>query len=225
MNYILDNKKYFIIGFIILLLLFLSYCFLYQDENDVVLESLSQEEITTVIKNNKYYVDVKGAVKKPGVYEFKDGDKVIDAINTAGGLTKSAVTSNINLSQKLKNEMVVYVFKSSELKQNKTTTTTSIISDVKCDCETIEVNNCIKEDTTNQVVNEDYLKDEDNNKININTSSESELTTIIGIGESKAKAIISYRNEHGKFESIKDIKNVSGIGDSLFDKIKDYITV
>ena len=66
---------------------------------------------------------------------------------------------------------------------------------------------------------------EENKIININTASKSELTTLSGIGDVKAQAIIDYRNTNGFFKSIEDIKNVSGIGDVVFSKIKDYITV
>ena len=71
--------------------------------------------------------------------------------------------------------------------------------------------------------NED--NEEENKLVNINTASKEELLTITGIGDSKAEAIISYREENGDFKAIEDIKNVSGIGDSLFEKIKEFITV
>lgn len=170
---------------------------------------ITKEEITTHLVDT-FFVDVKGAVKKPGVYEFIKGDKVIDAINIAGGLTKYATTSNINLSQKLVSEMVVYVYTSSELSKKNITTTTS-----KC---VISTNDSPKNDeTTNENIS--------SAKVNINDADLNTLMTISGIGEAKAKAIISYRTEKGKFITTLDIKNVSGIGDVLFAQIKDYITV
>lgn len=170
---------------------------------------IAKEEITTHLVDT-FFVDVKGAVKKPGVYEFIKGDKVIDAINIAGGLTKYATTSNINLSQKLVSEMVVYVYTSSELSKKNITTTTS-----KC---VISTNDSPKNDeTTNENIS--------SAKVNINDADLNTLMTISGIGEAKAKAIISYRTEKGKFITTLDIKNVSGIGDVLFAQIKDYITV
>jgi competence protein ComEA len=157
---------------------------------------------------NSFFVDVKGAVKQPGVYEFLEGDKVIDAIKQAGGLTSNAYTSNINLSKKLSNEMVVYVFKKSEI------TTPTTTANNPCNCETIQVDNCInKEENTSS------------SKVNINTADVNILSTLSGIGEAKAKAIIDYRTQNGLFKTIEDIKNVSGLGDSLFAKIKDSITV
>ena len=86
-------------------------------------------------------------------------------------------------------------------------------------CETIEINNCIEKTTTK--VKETTTR---TSLVNINTASLEELMTVSGIGESKAKSIIEYR-DNSKFNSIEDIKNVSGIGESLFAKINDYITV
>ena len=87
--------------------------------------------------------------------------------------------------------------------------------DTKCKTEIIEVNNCIE-------TNENKNKDE---KININTASLEDLLKISGIGESKAKNIIEYRETNGQFKNIEEIKNINGIGDSLFNKIKDNITI
>ncbi len=190
----------------------------YYQNNNLVEENTIQEEpiVLNVSEDNKSqgYFDIKGAVKKPGVFSFKEGDKVIDAINMAGGLTKNGTTANINLSQKLKNEMVIYIFTKSELTTKKTTTTTTKpVSTAPCKCETIEVNNCLEKEENNET------------KININTASIEDLSTLPGIGSSKAQAIIKYRNDNGNFTKIEDIKNVSGLGDALFDKIKDYITI
>lgn len=181
------------------------------DEND------KEEEVVTkpIIK-----VDVKGAVKKPGVYAFSEGSNVMDAILTSGGLTSNGVTSNINLSRKLKDEMVVYIFSKSELKQGKSSN--SLVCEVpKCECESIKVDKdiCANNAESN---NSKEVSDE---KISINSDDISELMKIDGIGESKAKAIIAYRNSHGDFKTIEEIKNVSGIGDKAYEKIKDKIRV
>ena len=201
----------FLIPLGVLIIIAFAYLYNQQDNNEL----LSKEPIPTTSvqkeEESSQFFDIKGAVKKPGVFTFKDGERVIDAIEKAGGLSKNATTANINLSQKLKNEMVIYIFTKNELTTKKTTTTTTI----PCKCETIEVNNCInKEESTIS-----------NNLININTASIEELSTLPGIGESKAKAIIAYREENKNFQSIEDIKNVSGLGEALFAKIKDYITV
>ena len=207
MKYIKDNKKILIILLIITLLIGGLIYFFSLDNKDN--EDITYIETTTklVAKANNY-VDVKGSVKKPGVYEFKENDRVIDAIKLAGGLTKNADTSNINLSKKLKSEMVIVINTKSELKNNN-----NLTCDAVCTREVIEVNNCIE--TENKT----------NNKININTADINKLTELDGIGESKAKTIIEYRTTNGLFKNIEDIKNISGIGESLYNKIKDKITV
>lgn len=233
-------KKYFILSSALVLLVL--FVVMYFKETKLAsplntfAEEVSLEKTTTkcISTNDKtFFVDVKGAVKNPGVYEFNDGDKIIDAIEKAGGLSKNAVTSNINLSKKLTSEMVVYIFTKSELTTKKIETTTknesisqtytttktitnsTYIPNSECTCETIEINNGIDE------INDNIS----NNKININTANIEELTKLTGIGQSKAEAIITYRNNNGYFKTIEDIKNVSGLGEALFEKIKDSITV
>lgn len=209
MKYIKDNKKILIILLIITLLIGGLIYFFRLDNRDN--EDITYIETTTkLVEETKAnnYVDVKGSVKKPGVYEFKENDRVIDAIKLAGGLTKNADTSNINLSKKLKSEMVIVINTKSELKNNN-----NLTCDAVCTREVIEVNNCIE--TENKT----------NNKININTADINKLTELDGIGESKAKTIIEYRTTNGLFKNIEDIKNISGIGESLYNKIKDKITV
>lgn len=209
MKYIKDNKKILIILLIITLLIGGLIYFFRLDNKDN--EDITYIETTTkLVEKTKAnnYVDVKGSVKKPGVYEFKENDRVIDAIKLAGGLTKNADTSNINLSKKLKSEMVIVINTKSELKNNN-----NLTCDAVCTREVIEVNNCIE--TENKT----------NNKININTADINKLTELDGIGESKAKTIIEYRTTNGLFKNIEDIKNISGIGESLYNKIKDKITV
>lgn len=205
--------KYIIIIVIILLiglLLYFTNSKKYEDKNNDLSFMEETTEVTTTVKS-KQYIDIKGNVKNPGVYEFNENDRVIDAINLAGGLKKNANTSNINLSQKLKSEMVIYIYSNDDIKKNEG----NMSCDTKCKTEVIEVNNCIE-------TNENKNNDE---KININTASLEELLKISGIGESKAKNIIEYRETNGQFKNIEEIKNINGIGDSLFNKIKDNITI
>lgn len=193
----------------ILICIFLLICYIKSNKNNQE-EILTLNEVTEKIttKNiEKQYIDIKGSVKKPGVYEFKKNDRVIDAINMAGGLLKNANTSNVNLSQKLTSEMVIYISNNNEIKNDNN----KINCDTKCKVEVIEVNNCVDENNKK-------------NKININTATVEDFTNLNGIGESKAKSIIQYRETNGDFKSIEDIKNISGIGESLFNKIKDSIT-
>ena len=217
-------KKYLILVFCLLLLAAFTIAFfkLNNEETEVEDNLVINNEITTkeIAKQDevKLYFDIKGSVKKPGVYEFTLGDKIIDAINKAGGLTKNATTNNLNLSKKLTNEMVIYVFSKNELTTTKALEPVSNASE--CKCETIEVNNCVDKNTTNE-----SNKDTVPAKININTDNKERLMTISGIGSSKADAIIEYRTKNGNFKTTEDIMNVSGISKTIYDKIKDTITV
>ena len=223
MEKILYYKKYLILVFCLLLLAAFTIAFfkLNNEETEVEDNLVINNEITTkeIAKQDevKLYFDIKGSVKKPGVYEFTLGDKIIDAINKAGGLTKNATTNNLNLSKKLTNEMVIYVFSKNELTTTKALEPVSNASE--CKCETIEINNCVDKNTTNKSTNNET------SKININTDNKERLMTISGIGSSKADAIIEYRTKNGNFKTTEDIMNVSGISKTIYDKIKDAITV
>ena len=192
--------------------------YLYEEPQSAIAESNELELVdltTTTSEEGKksIFIDIKRAVKKPGVYETDENSKVIDAITLAGGLKSNADTSNINLSQHLKDEMVIYIFTENELKKSDE----KIACDTTCKTEVIEVNNCTEKTSS--------VNNEKNDKlININTASKEELMSLSGIGEAKADAIIAYRNEK-QFATIEDIMEVSGIGESVFATIKDSITV
>ncbi len=201
--------KYIIIAIIILVTLVVSYV-LSLDNKEVSAENveITKTDVTNV--TSKVYVDIKGSVKKPGVYQVSADSIVWDIVNLSGGFTKNAYTKNINLSQKVKDEMVIYVFSKNEmLKMNE-----NVKTDTTCTTNIINYDNCItteKNETSTSLVN-------------INTASKEELMNVSGIGASKADSIIAYRIKT-PFSKIEDIMNVSGIGESLFDKIKKYITV
>lgn len=207
------DKKILLImigGICLLIVALLLYLKIEEDNSNKELSFLSTTTQTSNIKA-KNYVDIKGSVKNPGVYEFKENDRVIDAIELAGGLKENANTSNINLSKKLESEMVIYVYSDKEIKNGN-----KILScDTVCNTEVIEVNNCVENITT---------KNNSSTLVNINTATIEELQTISGIGESKAQNIIDYREINGSFKSVEEIKNISGIGDALYEKIKDKIT-
>ena len=166
-------------------------------------------------------VDVKGEVNTPGIYKLTEENRVIDAINMAGGVTKNGDTSVLNLSKKLTDEMVIIVYSYYEVKN---------FEKIK-QKESIVQNECVS--GVNGITNDACISSNDNGnvstntskKVSINTATLEELMTLEGVGESKAKAIIEYRESNGLFKALEDIKNVSGIGDSLFDKIKENITL
>lgn len=201
--------KYIITAIIILVALVVSYV-LSLDNKDVSAENVEITKTDVANVTSKVYVDIKGSVKKPGVYQVSADSIVWDIVNLSGGFTKNAYTKNINLSQKVKDEMVIYVFSKNEmLKMNE-----NVKTDTTCTTNIINYDNCI---TTEKKETNTLL-------VNINTASKEELMNVSGIGASKADSIIAYRIKT-PFSKIEDIMNVSGIGESLFDKIKKYITV
>lgn len=222
MKFVRKHKgKLFIIIFVLFTLytIYDTYSFETESEvktkkNETVTKKDEKEEKT---KNETVLVDVKGEVNTPGVYELTSNNTVIDAINKAGGLTKISDTSNINLSKKLEDEMVIIVYSKAEIQK---------MEEDKIVCPPCN-NACITEEDEKAKLDEkeENTAETPMGKININTADETALQTLDGIGETKAKAIIEYRNKNGNFKTIEDIKNVSGIGDSVYEKIKDNITV
>ena len=191
--------------------------------NDIdITESLIEE--THEIEENKeeiskYNVDIKGAVKKPGVYLVNSNITVNDVIEIAGGLASNADTSIINLAKKIKDEMVIIIYTKEEVKKSNIVDTVIKVVEKECVCPNIQNDGCLNEEITDNITNK-----ENDGLININTASKEELQTINGIGQSKAENIIKYREEFGKFKSIKDLLNVDGIGETLYEQIKVYIT-
>lgn len=170
----------------------------------------SKEEIVL------YKVDVKGAVKNPGVYELEVGKRVVDAINKAGGLLKYSNTSTINLSKYIADEMVIIVYTNDEINKMKEDNIKIEYIEKECICPEIKNDACIEESTEN---------DKETSLININTASLDELMTIPKIGESKAQEIIKYRQDNDGFKNTEEIKNISGIKDATYETIKEYITI
>lgn len=189
---------------------------------DEPVASLTEEKV------EDFYVDIKGEVKKPGVYTVNNNTIINDVIKMAGGFTKNAYKNNLNLSKKVSDELVIYIYSKSEYKKKNTP-----VSQTLCECSSYDISNCLTNTSSSEIISSD--KDTivnnnptDNNQVklvNINTASKTELTSLSGIGESKADDIINYRNTNGSFKNIEEIKNVSGIGDALYEKIKDKITV
>lgn len=206
-----QNKKLMgIVGIITLLLVFLLFMYIsggidqlnnnsiddifVEEEASEVSTKDSKEKQELLNVENKIVVEIKGQVNNPNIYYLKEDSIIDDLIVAAGGLKENANTSKINRAEQLQDHQSIYI-PSNEETQNSIEETVS------------EVNN-----------------QSDSNLININSASVSELDDLPGIGPSKAQAIITYREENGPFKSIEEIKNVSGIGQSSFEKIKDLIT-
>lgn len=239
MKIIKKYKKYIIALLSILIITSLIILKIQLNKNTEIIKEESNElfdviplEEDNIKENKKVSVDIKGAVINPGVYEIEDSKKVIDVINLAGGLKEDANTSLINLAKKVTDEMVVIIYTEKEIKEAMKQENNLIKPiDNTCNCPKITNDACLtkesdaKDNTSSNNTTPNSNTPDKNTKININTASLEELETLSGIGESKAKAIIEYREEVGKFEKIEDIKNVSGIGDSAYEKIKNFITV
>lgn len=161
--------------------------------------TIPETEIET--ESKPIVVDVKGAVIYPGVYTLSEEQRVVDAVEAAGGYTDDANPVLINHAQKLHDEMVIYIPKIGEE----------------------------PEEVMEQIIQASPAtgsgSGSSNGKININKASEGELTQLPGIGTAKAAAIIQHRSDQGNFQIIEDLKNVTGIGDKTFEQLKDLIDV
>ena len=194
-----------------------------EDNNDIILENEVKEEVVADKKEGvieKVKVDIKGAIKKPGVYELDSNSIINDVIKLAGGLKTNASTKYLNLSKKILDEMVINIYTESEVKKMKEPVDVCEVKDqdlTNCDDATIIVTN---PDSNKDISNSNEVVD---NKVSINDGTKEELMTLSGIGEVKAQAIIDYRNKNGKFSKIEDLMNVSGIGESTYNQIKDNI--
>ncbi len=215
-------KNKIIIGLLILVIG--GIAFLFNEEPKASEEVESLEEVTEpTIKEetkeiSKYKVDIKGAVNKPGVYEVDSDKRVNDVIALAGGLKKTANTNYINLSAKVTDEMVIWVYTKDEIKEFKLEQSSSKYMISSCNCPTLDNTTCLNN-------SKDNTNEKTNGVVNINTATLEELMTLDGIGESKAKSIIEYRKTNGNFKTPEDIMNVSGIGSSVYEKIKDRVGV
>ena len=174
--------------------------------------NIEEKEIVEEPKElSKIKVDIKGAINSPGVYELDEGTIINDLINLAGGLTKNGTTKNINLSKKLYNEMVIYIYTTSELKSNE--------NQKECQCDNVIIEKCVEEKSS--IIVPETTQESDN-KISINNGTKEELMKLSGIGEAKAEAIIKYRTNNA-FKTIEELKNVTGISENLYEKIKNNI--
>lgn len=159
-----------------------------------------EEETQTVMESGEIrqiYVYVCGAVNNPDVYQADEGSRLFELIEMAGGFAPDADRASLNLARSVADGEQIRVLTEEEAAQGMT---------------------LVPEYAAVQTAADSGL-------VNINTAPLSELTSVNGIGESRAQAIIDYREKNGVFRSIEEIKKVDGIKDGLFSKIKDFITV
>ena len=156
-------------------------------ENEVKKEEPVEQDLITV--------DVKGAVKAPGIYDLPVGSRVNDAVQKAGGLTEQADSKSLNLAQKVSDEALVYVPTKGEESASQ------------------QAGSGVASSTSKE------------RKVNLNKASLEELKQVKGLGGKRAQDIIDHRETNGKFKSVDELKKVSGIGAKTIEKLKNYVTV
>lgn len=173
------------------------------DGTDAQVTEQQTDESSATSENTGYvYVYVCGAVRQEGVYRLPEGSRINDALLLAGGLTEDAASGVLNLAEPVQDGQKLYFPTKDELADQQNALRDGAYTDSQIDS-----------------------SGEQTQKIDINTADKEQLMTLSGIGEAKAESIIRYRAEHGNFAQIEDITNVDGIGESLFQKIKEYIYV
>lgn len=165
-------------------------------ENKDIQVTLEDKQEKTEKEPSTIFVEVKGAVRKPGVYTFQSDARVEEAIQRAGGFTSKADSIEINQAAKLEDSMMIYVRKQGEAEKETQTASADASTGV-----------------------------EKSEGVNVNQADAAELQTINGIGPAKAEAIISYREEHGEFQQIEDLRNISGFGEKTIERLKSQLTV
>lgn len=158
-------------------------------------KEIKKEEKEESPEQDLITVDVKGAVKSPGIYDLPVGSRVHDAVQKAGGLTEEADSKSLNLAQKISDEALVYVPTKGE------------------------------EATSQQAASGTSPSTSKEKKVNLNKASLEELKQVKGLGGKRAQDIIDHREANGKFKSVDELKKVSGIGAKTIEKLKDYVTV
>ena len=158
-------------------------------------KEIKKEEKEESPEQDLITVDVKGAVKSPGIYDLPVGSRVHDAVQKAGGLTEEADSKSLNLAQKVSDEALVYVPTKGE------------------------------EAASQQAASGTTPSTSKDKKVNLNKASLEELKQVKGLGGKRAQDIIDHREANGKFKSVDELKKVSGIGAKTIEKLKDYVTV
>ena len=237
MMYEFNKKQKIIIAIIgsMIIIAFLYYIYTKEDESVIsteeiveenmienTAENLEENEETTKEDTDKIIVHVSGAVNKEGIVELEENSRISDAIDKAEGLKENADTKNINLAFKLEDGMKIYIptiGESREQNEQNGQSQNQTLMDETSKYVTSS-SGVVQEEQTNG-----QSEQKKNEKININTATQTQLETLPGIGPSTSLKIVNYREENGKFKNIEDIKEVSGIGDAKYENIKDLICV
>lgn len=190
-------------------------------------ETVSERDFETVepatveSRLEKIFVYVCGSVRQPGVYEFQDGARIYEAVEAAGGMLEEADSRAVNLAAELKDQMQIYIPSQAETAGGQSASGNAQESYVL----TGDASNGADSAPVSGGADSQAEAGGTDSRININTAQESQLTTLPGIGPSKAKDIIEYREAHGAFSSVEELMDIPGIKSGVFDKIKDKVTV
>ena len=229
MNYSIKNKK-ITVGILVIIIIISICYYIYSENNDFFSiqeqnleiyeqesENSNTEDNNTINENKKenvIIVHISGAVNYPGIVELSENSRIADAIEKAGGLKQEACIDVINLAYVLEDGVKIHIPTVEEQKQKNE------------EGDTVQNSNLYVTNFSGASLNDEKdTSKKQTSKININTATQEELETLPGIGPTTAIKIVNYRNENGKFKSIEDIKEVSGIGESKFNNIKDMISV
>lgn len=161
---------------------------------------------TSNTKVEEIYVDIKGAVKHPNIYRMMSTDRLKQLLDKAQPTSQADLTQ-INLAERLTDQKLIVIPKKGEQVAGTSGASPGTSASTSTTTGSASSNSSVDK------------------QVNINTATESELQSIPGIGPSKAKSIIEYRDTNGAFDSVEKIKEVNGIGEKTFDKLKDYLTV
>lgn len=208
-----NKKTIIILASIISIIIVMILCivFIKQKQNDNLFyidSSETESNQNTEIKDEDaeerkiIFVHVIGEVEKPGLIDLSEGSRIFDAVEKTGGFTTNADITKINLAYVLEDGQKIVIPSVEETKVEES------------------FNDYIESDAGEGVIEEATTS---SGKIDINSASQTEIETLPGIGPSLASKIIAYRNLNGKYKSVEDLKNVSGIGGSKYDNIKEWV--
>lgn len=207
----MDNKnKFKIIMIIVILIVLLAIYFTINNNEetyeDIYINSQALEEniinISDIQETEKIKIHIIGEVNNVGIYELDVGSRIQDAILAASGATENADLNKVNLAYELEDGQKIKI--------------PSIFDEEIA---------YIYNNSGENVIIDDEISSSNLLRININKANSEELQKINGVGPSLAEKIITYREENGKFRSVEDLKNVSGIGERKYEAIKEYITI
>lgn len=204
MSELSEKQRYRCVLILVLCILFISGCGREDSFSLILSDESTYTEIGELPQNleedteekKRIYVYVCGAVQNPGVYELEEGSRIFQAVDVAGGLSEDAILQSVNMARIAEDEQRIYIPSKKDM---------------------------VLEE------NSDFFMEEQeafpDGKTDINSADLQQLMELTGIGETRAKAILEYREEHGKFSSTDEIMRVQGIKEGTYAKIKDEIVV